>query len=84
MKNYPIVIQGDWMQLTYEEAETPEEALLKAAGKYVETVNKSGETTLRIGPRGVTGQHTPTLELRVLYTDTLELESEWTIPDHRN
>lgn len=83
-KRWPIVTQGDWMQLTYEEAETREEALLNAATRHVELINSLDEgpdARLTIGPRGVTGQHTPTVELRVLYAETLELESEWTIPD---
>ena len=68
------------MTLIYEEAEDREKALLQAATRWIE----SGENTesLVLGPRGVTGQGTPTVELRVLYAETLELESEWTVPDH--
>lgn len=79
-RKWPIVMIGDWMQLTYEQANTKEEALLNAAQRYVDEVNKDGWRKLRIGPRGVTGHHTPVREIRILDADTCELESEWTIP----
>jgi hypothetical protein len=74
---YPIVIEGDWLQLVYEEANSPEEALTQAVTRYVESVD---EIELKIDPLGVTGQWSPIKELRIYYDDG-SIESTWTIPD---
>lgn len=65
---YPIVIQGEWIQLVYEEANTREEALINAASRWVNAGNEDNDDPrymLRLHPDGPTGGGTPNLELIV-------------------
>lgn len=67
IKKFPIVIQGDWMQLIYHDGENRREALVTAATEWVSAANaKSVELNrMRLDPAGPTGDGTPNLELKV-------------------
>lgn len=72
MQKFPIISRGEWVQLTYQEAETREEALLKAAQEWVdsclEDFNPEDEIPfppVRLDPEGIKGQFTPNIEIVV-------------------
>lgn len=69
IKKFPIVIQGDWMQLTWEEGKDRKEALVAAASRWVQTLQDNADpddvVPVRLDPAGPTGEGTPNLELKV-------------------
>lgn len=86
----PIVIQGDWMQLMFVEAESKEAALIQEATRWVNQLNENldglrarffTEDKVILDPDGVTGQCSPELELKVLAPNSHVVESVWTVPD---
>jgi hypothetical protein len=62
---FPIVTQGEWMTLTWQEAETREQALLIAATDWVNSCNKQGDIKVRLDPSGISGSGSPSIELIV-------------------
>jgi hypothetical protein len=62
---FPIVMQGDWMSLSWCEAETREQALIKAATEWVEFLNENEPGCARLDPQGPVGFYTPNLSIEV-------------------
>lgn len=81
-RKYPIVIEGDWMQLIFRKAENRETALLASVKRWINEANqkREGDNLLILDPEGPQGNCTPELSIMVLQADG-EVESIWTVPD---
>ncbi len=64
MRKWPVVANGDWVEVFFVEAESREAALIKAAESYIEAVS-SPEYQLRLDPAGVSGGGTPNAKLKL-------------------
>lgn len=83
---FPIISDGDWIQLGFHTAQNREEALTNAAQAWIEAANENldPEDQLRLDPKGPQGHNTPNLTLKVQRPTPKgwETESTWTSPDY--
>jgi hypothetical protein len=78
MPKFPVIQTTDWVSLHFVEAETREEALIKAATAWVEAISENCEPDELpvLDPLGVRGRCEPNATLKVLYREYI-LDPRW-------